>query len=190
MKAHLKCLSLLFLFTLATPIIARQRQCRSCPTQTTTTMQPSLPATPKTSYASVPAQPNVVRSPRPSRTSSAHVVELKPGQSLDDILNKNPNTVIYFYGTICEPCKWMRPHLEKVMPEYPHIKFVIINADDFPLLQLDYHLKGWPSLIVYKDGKQIVPIKDPKRNNELYEYLSGPRDENEIRTVLDMVYKK
>ena len=57
----------------------------------------------------------------------------------------------------CGPCKTMAPHFESVAAQLePQVRFAKINSDDEPALASRFGIRSIPTLIVFRDGKEVA----------------------------------
>jgi thioredoxin 1 len=71
-----------------------------------------------------------------------------------EVLNNPKPILVEFGATWCPPCKALLPVLEQLQAEHPEYDFVKLDIDDSPELSQAYKVKGVPTLISFKDGKQ------------------------------------
>jgi thioredoxin 1 len=77
-------------------------------------------------------------------------------KSFNDIINQNIPVLIDFYADWCGPCKSMAPVLKQLKAELKDsIKIIKINVDTNPALAAEYQVRGVPTFMVFKQGKQI-----------------------------------
>lgn len=77
-------------------------------------------------------------------------------KSFDDIINQNVPVLIDFYADWCGPCKSMAPILKQLKSELKDsISIVKINVDTNQALAAKYQVRGVPTFMVFKQGKQI-----------------------------------
>ncbi|KXT29112.1 thioredoxin [Candidatus Phytoplasma oryzae] len=74
---------------------------------------------------------------------------------LQNIINKEENVLVDFFANWCAPCQRLMPILEKLKKERKDIKIVKIDIDLNQDLLLDNNIKSFPTLILYKKGKEI-----------------------------------
>jgi thioredoxin 1 len=71
-------------------------------------------------------------------------------------LNKNKFVLVDFFATWCEPCKWAEPVLEETIRHF-NGKVILEKSDidEFPDRAKENHVLSVPTLILYKEGKEI-----------------------------------
>jgi len=76
--------------------------------------------------------------------------------SFFDIIQSEPPVLVDFYATWCGPCKTLGPILEQVKDELgDQVKIVKIDVDKNQPLAAQYNVRGVPTMILYKAGKQV-----------------------------------
>lgn len=76
-----------------------------------------------------------------------------------EILKSQVPVMIDFSATWCGPCKMVAPTVEALSQEYAG-KAVIgkVDIDEMPELAQAYRVMGVPTLMVFKNGKQVDKI--------------------------------
>jgi thioredoxin 1 len=76
-----------------------------------------------------------------------------------DVLNSDKLTIVDFWAEWCGPCKMMNPILDELTTEYDG-KVVIakMNVDDNSETPTNFNIRGIPTFILFKEGKEIARI--------------------------------
>lgn len=69
-----------------------------------------------------------------------------------ELINKDTPVLVDFYAEWCGPCKTMSPILKDVKDKVSIIK---IDVDKNQTLAAKYQVKGVPTMLLFKNGKQI-----------------------------------
>lgn len=64
-------------------------------------------------------------------------------------------TVVDFFATWCGPCKMISPIIEKLANDITNVKFVKVDVDKHDELARVYGIMSIPTLIFFKDGKEV-----------------------------------
>ncbi|XP_055819188.1 thioredoxin X, chloroplastic [Solanum dulcamara] len=104
------------------------------------------------------------------------LTEIKEDEFSDVVLKSDRPVLVEFVATWCGPCRLIAPAMESLAEEYKEkITVVKIDHDASPKLIEEYKVYGLPTLILFKDGKEVP---DSKREGaitkvKLKEYLDG-----------------
>jgi len=86
---------------------------------------------------------------------SQHVKELNETSFDDVILQSEKPVLVDFWAPWCGPCRAMTPAVEAVAEKFAGAATVVkVNVDDNPGVSVKYGIRGIPTLILYKDGKE------------------------------------
>lgn len=84
----------------------------------------------------------------------ADVIEVSDDSTLQDhIKNSDKPVVVKFFAEWCGPCKQLKPIYHEVAEENPD-KAVFISVDADNEFVSKYNVKGLPTLVFYKNGKE------------------------------------
>ena len=88
--------------------------------------------------------------------------------SFSSIINSDKPVLVDFFADWCGPCKMLSPILKKVKETLGEsIKIVKINVDKNELLASKYKVRGVPTMILFKDGKQVWRQSGVLQKNEI-----------------------
>lgn len=79
--------------------------------------------------------------------------------TFNETINKYPLVLVDFWAEWCHPCKMIAPTIEDVAKENAG-KLVCgkLNVDENPNTSAQFRVMSIPTLILFKDGKQIDTI--------------------------------
>jgi thioredoxin 1 len=74
-----------------------------------------------------------------------------------DVLKSPTPVLLDFWAEWCGPCKMIAPSLEALATEYAgKVTIAKINVDDNQAVPAQFGIRGIPTLILFKDGKQVA----------------------------------
>ncbi|HEV2827465.1 MAG TPA: thioredoxin [Pyrinomonadaceae bacterium] len=86
---------------------------------------------------------------------SEHVNEVTDSSFEKDVLQSDKPVLVDFWATWCAPCRMLEPTVAAVAEKYAaRARVVKVNVDDNPAISQRYGIKGIPTLIVFKGGKE------------------------------------
>ncbi len=68
---------------------------------------------------------------------------------------KNGIVLVDFYADWCGPCKMVAPIIEELSQEKENVKFIKVNVDNHEEIAKEYGIMSIPTMIIFKDGKEI-----------------------------------
>lgn len=84
-----------------------------------------------------------------------------------EVLNTDGPVLVDFWAEWCGPCRALGPKLEEISNEMAdQVKVVKLNIDENPDSASKYGVRGIPTMIVFKGGKEVDQIvgNQPKEN--------------------------
>jgi thioredoxin 1 len=86
---------------------------------------------------------------------SEFVKDVTDGTFEQDVLASDKPVLIDFWAEWCAPCRMLAPTVEAIAEKFQgSAKVYKLNVDDNPATAQRYGIKGIPTLIVFKDGKE------------------------------------
>lgn len=86
---------------------------------------------------------------------SEHVRDTSDGNFESDVLKSDRPVLVDFWAVWCAPCRALAPTVEAVAEKYAsNARVVKLNVDDNPSVSQRYGIKGIPTLILFKNGKE------------------------------------
>ena len=86
---------------------------------------------------------------------SEHVKEVTDGNFEADVLKSDKPVLVDFWAPWCAPCRMLAPTVEAVAQNFSSTAAVYkLNVDDNPQVSQRYGIKGIPTLILFKNGKE------------------------------------
>jgi len=86
---------------------------------------------------------------------SAFVNEVSDSTFENEVLNSSQPVLVDFWAAWCAPCRMLAPTVEAVAEKFQgKAKVVKLNVDENVDSSSRYGIKGIPTLILFRDGKE------------------------------------
>ena len=83
------------------------------------------------------------------------VNDVNDGSFEQDVLQADKPVLVDFWAAWCAPCRMLAPTVEAVAEKYSSTARVVkLNVDENPSVSQRYGIKGIPTLILFKGGKE------------------------------------
>jgi thioredoxin 1 len=90
---------------------------------------------------------------------SQFVKEVSDSSFEQDVLGAGKPVLVDFWAEWCAPCRMLAPTVEAVAEEHANTATVVkLNVDDNPSTAQRYGIKGIPTLILFRDGKEVERV--------------------------------
>ena len=73
----------------------------------------------------------------------------------DKALSQGKLMMVDFWASWCGPCRMLGPVIEQLDNQYPDVVVGKVNVDDEQELAMRYSVMSIPTVIFFKDGKEI-----------------------------------
>jgi thioredoxin 1 len=84
-----------------------------------------------------------------------HTTEVTDSSFEKDVLQSDRPVLVDFWAAWCAPCRMLEPTVEAIAEKYAaNARVVKVNVDDNPSISQRYGIKGIPTLILFKGGKE------------------------------------
>jgi len=88
-----------------------------------------------------------------------HVTEVSDSSFEKDVLQSDRPVLVDFWAAWCAPCRMLEPTVDAVAEKYAaNARVVKVNVDDNPSISQRYGIKGIPTLILFKGGKEAERV--------------------------------
>lgn len=98
---------------------------------------------------------------------AANIKPVTDGSFDSDVLKSGTPVLVDFWAEWCGPCRALAPKLEEIAGELgSKLTIAKLNVDENPGTPPQFGIRGIPTMILFKNGKQVDQItgNHPKEN--------------------------
>ena len=92
------------------------------------------------------------------------------GNELKQLIESGKTVVVDFYADWCGPCQMFLPIFKA--HEENEIKLVMVNIDDDQQAAIEAGVEGVPTVIIFKDGKEVFKNVGFMNPDQLTEFIN------------------
>ncbi|RZV66551.1 MAG: thioredoxin [Flavobacteriaceae bacterium] len=90
------------------------------------------------------------------------------------MINSEVPVLVDFHADWCGPCKMLAPILKQVKEEMgDNIKIIKIDVDKNQPLASKYQVRGVPTMLLFKDGKQLWRQSGVIQKNDIIQIIKS-----------------
>ncbi|MCI1951652.1 MAG: thioredoxin [Clostridiales bacterium] len=72
-----------------------------------------------------------------------------------EVLKESKTVLVDFWASWCGPCRMLSPVVDLIAEERQDVKVCKVNIDEQPELAQKFGIMSIPTLLVFRDGKQV-----------------------------------
>ena len=100
--------------------------------------------------------------------------QIKDNEFESEVINSKLPVKIDFWAEWCGPCRMLAPILDQLSEEMnDKVKIVKMNIDENPETPSKFGVRGIPTMLLFKEGKQIATKVGVQPKNALQEWINS-----------------
>ncbi len=94
--------------------------------------------------------------------------------SFNRIIKSDTPVLVGFFADWCVPCKMLAPILKQVKDELGEtVKIVKIDVDENPAIASKFNVRGVPTMLLFKNGKQLWRQSGILQKNDIVQIVKS-----------------
>ena len=91
-----------------------------------------------------------------------------------DVLRSSKPVLVDYWAEWCGPCRMIGPLIEESATRYAErLTVVKLNVDENPATATRYHVRGIPTLMLFKDGQPAATHVGSLSKGQLHEFVEA-----------------
>ena len=100
--------------------------------------------------------------------------QIRDDEFESEVVNSKLPVLVDFWAEWCGPCRMLTPILEQLSDEIrDKVKIVKMNIDDNPETPSKFGVRSVPTMILFKDGKQLDVKVGVQPKNALQDWINS-----------------